>query len=93
MTDELRGSTPIYSAKDVLVKLDGKLDLIDGKVDTLGQNVAIILSQNLGDRMTAVETWQNRVIGMASSARVLGVISTLLGIVAVGWQIIDKVGP
>lgn len=83
MTDDLRGSTPVYSAKDVLLRLDGKIDSIDSKVDQMGTNVAILLSQNLGDRLTAVETWQNRVIGLASSARVLGVVASLLSIASI----------
>lgn len=91
-TDEsLRGSTPIYTAKDVLVRVDAKIDTLDGKVDGLAQAVAVILSQDLGKRVGDIESWQNRVIGMASTARVLGVISTLLGIVAVAWQVIDKI--
>lgn len=90
-SEDLRGSAPIYSAKDVLVRVDAKLDGLDSKVDGLSQSVAILLSQDLGTRVTAVENWQNRVIGLASSARVLGVVASLLSIAALALQLLNSV--
>ena len=53
--DDLRGSTPIYTAKDVLVKLDSRVEGMDGKIDTLGSDLRIIASQNLNERIILLE--------------------------------------
>lgn len=81
-SDDLRGSAPIFTAKDVLIEVRDEMRLMRSSVD-------ILVSQNLNERVTAVEGWQNRVIGLASSARVLGIIATVLSIVALGVTLGD----
>ena len=53
--DDLRGSTPIYTAKDVLVKLDSRVEGMDSKMDGIGSDLRIIASQNLNERLTLLE--------------------------------------
>jgi hypothetical protein len=52
---ELRGSTPIYTAKDVLVSLDRKVGEMDLKVDGVHTAIQILISQNLNERVVALE--------------------------------------
>lgn len=74
--EDLRGSTPVLTARDVLLEL--RQDVREMKT-----GVDILLSQNLGDRVTAIERWQNRVIG-------LGLVGTALGIIAISLQVLDR---
>lgn len=59
MNDELRGSTPVLSAKDVLLE-------VRTDVKKIGTNVDILVSQNLNNRVTAIETWKAGVIGKSA---------------------------
>ena len=77
--DELRGSTPVYTAKDILVKLDTKLDEMDKKVDQVGTQVTVLVSQDLAPRVTELERFQNRLMGLTWAAGALGLIGTALG--------------
>ena len=81
---ELRGSTPIYSAKDILVRLDTKMDVIDTKVDTLGNQVTVIVSQELAPRLAALERWQQRIIGLTWASGLLAFIAAALSV----WNLI-----
>ena len=56
MSDDLRGSTPVYSAKDILVRLDDKVDKLDIKMDGLQTAVQILVSQNLNERVLRLES-------------------------------------
>lgn len=77
MTDnEVRGSAPVYSAKDILQSLDIKMDRVVSQVD-------ILVSQDLGTRVTSLERFRERVMGMSSVGAILGVIGTALGIIAI----------
>lgn len=53
--DSLRASTPIYSAKDVLVSLDRKVGEMDTKIDGIDRAMGIILSQDLNARLVLLE--------------------------------------
>ena len=53
---ELRGSTPVYTAKDVLVSLDRKVGEMDLKVDGVNTAIQILVSQNLNSRVVNLET-------------------------------------
>lgn len=53
--DDLRGSTPVYTAKDILVRLDDKVDKMDLKIDGLQTAVQILVSQNLNERVHQLE--------------------------------------
>lgn len=57
MTDseELRGSTPIYTAKDILVRLDDKVEKMDLKIDGALMSLQILVSQNLNERVMKLE--------------------------------------
>ena len=71
--DDLRGSTPILTAKDVLLEVRSDVREMRTAVD-------ILVSQNLAERVTSIEKWQNRVIG-------LGAVGSLLGLVALIMQL------
>lgn len=78
--DELRGSIPVYSAKDILQKLDRKVDEMDTKLDTAATAMTVLLSQNLNDRLSKTEAWQQRINGLA-------ILGPVLGALAIAWQI------
>jgi hypothetical protein len=75
-TEDLRGSTPVLSARDVLLEL--RQDVRDMK-----SGVDVLLSQDLGNRVTVIERWQNRVIG-------LGMLGSVLGMIAIALQLVDR---
>jgi hypothetical protein len=75
-TEDLRGSTPVLSARDVLLEL--RQDVRDMK-----SGVDVLLSQDLGNRVTVIERWQNRVIG-------LGMLGSVLGLLAIALQLVDR---
>ena len=77
----LRGSMPVYSAKEILQHLDAKVDGIDRKVDDLVTESRILGSQNLDGRLKSIEQWQNRLIGLAGIGAILGLVATVLAIV------------
>lgn len=54
--DDLRGSTPIYTAKDVLLGLDKKVTELDLKFDGMATSIQIIVSQNLNERLVQLES-------------------------------------
>ena len=68
--DELRGSTPVMTAKDVLLE-------VRSDVKGIAKNVDVLMSQNLDARLTALERSQMRGIGMAVG---LSLAITLIGI-------------
>lgn len=78
-SEDLRGSTPMLSARDVLLE-------VRSDVREMRTSVEVLLSQNLGDRVTAIERWQNRIIG-------LGMVGAILGVIAIGLQIMERMYP
>lgn len=76
--EDLRGSTPVLTARDVLIE-------VRTDVKAMKTGVDILLSQNLHDRVTAIERWQNRLIG-------LGFIGAALAVIALGMQLVDRIG-
>jgi hypothetical protein len=78
MNDELRGSTPIYTAKDILIRVESKVDALDSKVDNLHTSVEILTSQELATRISRLESWQQQLSGMAI------VVKALLGTSLIG---------
>lgn len=54
--DDLRGSTPIYTAKEILQSLDRKVTEMDLKVDGFIMSLQIIVSQNLNERLQVLES-------------------------------------
>lgn len=82
--EEIRGSSPVYSAKDILQKLDKKIDEMDAKLDTSASGMNILLSQNLNERLTKVESWKDRLTGLAY-------LGPLLGGIGIAWQIARSV--
>ena len=53
--DDLRGSAPLYTAKDVLVRLDATVTAMDAKLDAMDIEMSILASQKLNDRVTRLE--------------------------------------
>ena len=82
--DDLRGSAPVYSAKDILQKLDRKVDEMDSKLDTAATAMSVLVSQDLNDRLSKVESWKDRITGLAY-------LGPLLGAVGILWQIARSV--
>lgn len=67
--DEIRGSSPVMTAKDVLLEVRGDVKLMAGKVD-------ILVSQNLNERVSALEKAQWKVAGIAAAlGAVAGVVA------------------
>lgn len=58
--DDLRGSTPVYTAKDVLLGLDRKVGEMDLKLDGMNTAIQIIVSQNLNERLVRLESEGSR---------------------------------
>ena len=54
-TPDLRGSTPIYTAKEILQTLDRKVTEMDYKMDGFIMSLQIIVSQNLNERVQRLE--------------------------------------
>lgn len=82
--EDLRGSAPVYTAKDILVRLEHAVEGVDDKVGKIDKDLAVILSQNLEPRVQRLEAWQNRVMG-------LGLAGTLLGAIAIGLQLAEQI--
>jgi hypothetical protein len=90
-TEDLRGSTPVLSAKQVLEEL--RLDMKDvlkaiaaleqadipRRLREMQSEIAILHEASLPDRMDAVERWQSRWIGVATAVGMIGV--ALMGLV------------
>lgn len=72
--DDLRGSTPVLSARDVLIELRDD-------VREMKRTVDILASQNLDSRVTQLERQQSRQLGLtAGVAAAAGVLTSLIGI-------------
>lgn len=52
---DLRGSTPIYTAKEILQALDRKVTEMDLKMDGALMSLQIMVSQNLNERIQKLE--------------------------------------
>ena len=76
----LRFNETAYTAKDILLRLDTKMDAIDTKVDTLGNQVTVIVSQELAPRLAALERWQQRIIGLTWASGILAFAATALSV-------------
>jgi hypothetical protein len=68
--DELRGSAPVMSAKDVLLEVRDDVKLI-------GKNVDILVSQHLDERVRELEAFRSGMTG--GSSRVQSVDATIRG--------------
>lgn len=75
--EDLRGSSPVLTARDVLLEVREDVRQMKSGVD-------ILLSQRLDERVRDVERWQNRVIG-------LGMAGTLLGLLAIAMQLYERI--
>lgn len=62
-SEELRGSTPVYTAKDILVRLDDKVEKMDLKIDGMQTSIQILVSQNLNERVVQLERDARRMEG------------------------------
>lgn len=86
MSEDLRGSTPIYTAKDVLISLDRKVGDMDSKIDGMKTDVAIVLSQDLNTRVLALEQkWQQlqgagTVLRFLVGTSVLAAVTSMLAV-------------
>lgn len=70
MTDELRGSAPVYSAKEVLLRIDERTERLD-------RNVSVLMSQKLDERVDSLEASRDKDAGRyaAIAGIVAGAIS------------------
>lgn len=84
--DDLRGSTPIYTAKDILVSLDRKVSEMDIKLDGVNTAIQIIVSQNLNERLVKLEARDQQWIGAQTAIRALfgtSVVSLIIASIAI----------
>lgn len=82
---ELRGSTPIYTAKDILVGLDRKVGEMDLKLDGLNTSIQILVSQNLNSRMVHMESMVHKLEGAGLALKAVfgtSVFAVIVGVVA-----------
>ena len=80
---ELRGSAPILSAKDVLLE-------VRADVKAMSRQVDILVSQQLDGRLSALETWRDRVDGRVSVIQIgLAVVGSIVALL-VGVLTITK---
>lgn len=85
-TDDLRGNTTVYTAKDVLVRLDSRVESLDSKMDHLSTAIQILVSQNLNDRVGELEKKEQERVGAANSIRAIfgtSVVAALLALVSI----------
>lgn len=67
--EELRGSAPVMTAKDLLLE-------VRSDVKAIGRNVDVLVSQNLNDRVTTLERGQWKIAGIAAAlGAVAGVVA------------------
>lgn len=83
--DDIRGSAPIYTAKDVLVSLDAKMTKVDEKLDGMNTSIQIIASQRLDERVTRLESAASEGRGRNAVIKALvgtSLVSSLAAVVA-----------
>lgn len=84
MTDEeLRGSTPIYSAKEILQGLDKKVTELDLKMDGALLSLQIMVSQNLNERILSLEISERKREGMVLMLKAMFGGNILILIIAI----------
>lgn len=83
MNEELRSTTPIFTAKDVLIQLNDTTREMDKKLDTALTALAIIQSQNLNERVAHLESIELRSQGRDNTLRFLGGTSVVSFIAAI----------
>ncbi len=76
--DELRGSNPIMTTKDVLLEMRAD-------VKVMARNVDVLVSQNLNSRLDAVESWKDQMTGRMIA---ISAIPTVLAL----WSILRELG-
>ncbi|MBA3875562.1 MAG: hypothetical protein C0498_01275 [Anaerolinea sp.] len=87
MSDDLRGSAPILTAKDVLLE-------VRADVKAIGRHVDIIMSQKLDERLSAVEDQQRLWTGKAAGiALAVSVATTVLGVSATLLAMGGRISP
>lgn len=84
--DDLSPGSTGLTAKEVLLEVRSDVKQIGRDVTDLSQTVTVLTSQNLDQRLNAIESWQDRMNGRVNGLIVLvsvlgGIIATLLGIV------------
>lgn len=77
--DELRGSTPVYTAKDVLVRVESKVDALDSKIDTLGN----LMPHDLDARLRDLEASRAFVRGLAAVSGLVATIAAIASVIAI----------
>jgi hypothetical protein len=80
--NDLRGSTPIFTAKDVLIE-------VRDEVRAMTKSVDILVSQNLNERVQSLETSRDENRGLA---RIAIVIAALAGVATIVVAIAGPVG-
>lgn len=81
--NDLRGSTPILSARDVLIEVRDEVKAMRSSVD-------VLVSQNLNERVQSLETSRDESRGLA---KVAILIAALAGIATVVVAIFSITGP
>lgn len=81
--NDLRGSAPIFTAKDVLIE-------VRDEVRAMTKSVDILVSQNLNERVQSLETSRDESRGLAKIAIV---IAALAGVATIVVAIFSVTGP
>ena len=90
--EDVRGSAPVYTTKDVLLRLDSKVSEIDVKLDGLSMSLAILVDQRLNSRVVELESWRHshegRMIGLATGASAL--VTAVMLVIAIVTGIVGR---
>ena len=85
MTDDLRGSTPIFTAKDVLIEVRDEVRGMKSAVD-------VLVSQDLNNRVDSLERSRDELRGLSRVAIVLGALASA-GSVALAILTLSRSAP
>lgn len=79
--DEIRGSNPAMSTKDVLMELrtDFK-NFRERDFKEMRDNVVVLVAANVPERLTQLEAFKNKVMGLASIGALLGAVSMVISL-------------
>lgn len=80
---ELRGSTPVYTAKEILQGLDKKVTELDLKMNGALLSLQVMVSQNLDSRILALEISERKREGMVLMLKAMFGGNILILIIAI----------
>ena len=83
-SEEVRGADPVINTKELLLDLrDDLRNFREQDFVEVRDLVKLMASQNLDTRMDSLESFKDRIMGMASIGAILGTVATILSIIAI----------